>query len=163
MQIQTLSEAEKQLGSSLQSFLRGWQTNVATFLLTPDSGRLNALSRDISANVNGTVGSLLIIQQTGIFKSSENMYLVEMFRRAFGETRSIREAPVHSFTPGEHENCWSMMSLALFNFWDFLLISGDLQILLRASHDECLEIHTRDAENLERLRLRMQHLNFKEI
>jgi hypothetical protein len=165
MQILSIGEAEMQFGISLQMVLGAnhWKSHVATFRLPLDPGRLNALSRDISLNVNTVSGTLLIIKQTGVFESSENMYLVETFRRAFEEARSIKEAPVHAFTPEDHANCWSMISLAMFNFWDFDLLSGDHQILLHSSHDECLDICCRKGEDLERLRSRMQYLNVQEV
>src|SRR5262249_20266306 len=70
----------------------------------------------------------------GVWPSRENMHVVETFRRGLGETRSVREAPVHLFSAGEMENCWSMTALCLHNYWDFLLLPSSHVFLINISH-----------------------------
>lgn len=137
--------------------------NAISYSTPADAGKITALSRAISQESNIAAGAILIVEQTGVWPSSENMYLAEMFRKAFGEVRPIREAPVHLFSAAEQDSCSSMLSLCFFNFWDFTLISTSLQVLVRGSHDEFIEVQALHVDDRNKLIKQMQQLGLEEI
>jgi hypothetical protein len=140
-----------------------WKRFTTSFVTGSDSGRLNALARTVSASLGGVDGSVLLVEHTGIFQSSENMHLAETFRRAFGETRSMREAPAHVFSLQDAFNFWSMMHICLLNFWDFLVVSGDRQVCIHGSHDEVADIFALNEESFAKLRGLILPFKFKEV
>jgi hypothetical protein len=140
-----------------------WKRFTTSFVTGFDSGRLNALARTVSASFSGADGSVLLVEHTEIFQSSENMYLAETFRRAFGETRSIKEAPAHVFSLQDALNFWSMMHICLLNFWDFLVVSGDRQVCIHGSHDEVMDIFALNEESFTKIRELILPFKFKEF
>src|SRR5438128_11965080 len=101
MQITTLKEFEAGLGASFDS-LRDpeiWDRYKTTFATSRNTVLLSALSRHLAEIVNSHAGSTLILYAgTGLVPNAENTYLLQVFRRAFGERRGVPEAPVHVFT-----------------------------------------------------------------
>lgn len=91
------------------------------------------------------------------------MHVVETFRRGLGETRSVREAPVHLFSAGEMENCWSMTALCLHNYWDFLLLPSSHVFLINISHDECADVCANTDVRFQELRKLMEFFKLKEF
>ena len=165
MKTKTIRQFEESFGVSLNQLLTV-ETNTyhsSSFRVPPDAGKCNGLSREMSLFVNAGGGSVLIVEHTGVWPSSENMYLAERFRHSFGEVRPIAEAPVHEFTSDDLKDCWSMFSLCLFNFWDFVLFARNRQILIRGSHDECLTIYAGSSETLEQLNALMRRLGMDEV
>lgn len=140
-----------------------WKRFTTGFVTGSDSGRLNALARTVSASLSGLDGNVLLVEHTGIFQSSENMYLAETFRRAFGETRSIREAPAHVFSLQDALNFWSMMHICLLNFWDFMVVSGDRQVCIHGSHDEVMDIFALNEESFAKIRGLILPFKFKKV
>ncbi len=140
-----------------------WARWQIAFLINPEVGHLSRLSRLIAQEVNTRGGSLLVITQTGVFPSSENMQLVQTFRRAFGENRSVHDAPAHVFGVDESDACRSMVFLCLCNFWDFTLISETRDILVQGSHDEWIHVYTLGEPGLQRLRASLRSLGLKEL
>ncbi|HLJ29066.1 MAG TPA: hypothetical protein VKY85_20315 [Candidatus Angelobacter sp.] len=163
MRIGNIQEIENLTSIRLKEQLEGKPPiqHSATFCLPKAAGRLTAISREISLAINEVGGSVLIIGNTGVWPSSENRYLVETFRRAFGETRSIREAPLHVFGTDDQQNCWSLLSLCFFNAWDFSLASADGRILIRGSHDEYLDVYTVTSEDLQGVRSLMERFDIR--
>jgi len=140
-----------------------WKRFTTSFVTGSDSGRLNALARTVSASLGGVDGSVLLVEHTGIFQSSENIYLAETFRRAFGETRTIREAPAHVFSLQDALSFWSMMHICLLNFWDFLVVSGDREVCIHGSHDEVMDIFALNEESFTQIRGLILPFKFKEF
>jgi hypothetical protein len=140
-----------------------WKRFTTGFVTGSDSGKLNALARKVSASLSGVDGSVLLVEDTGVFKSSEDMYLAETFRRAFGETRSIKEAPAHIFSRDDSLIFWSTMHICLLNFWDFLVVSGDRQMCIHGSHDEVLDIFALEEVNFTKIRSLILPFKFKEV
>jgi len=140
-----------------------WKRFTTSFVTGSDSGRLNALARKVSASLGGVDGSVLLVEITGVFQSSENIYLAETFRRAFGESRSIREAPAHVFSLQDALNFWSMMHICFLNFWDFLVVSGDRQVCVHGSHDEVIDIFALNEESFTKIRGLILPFKFEEF
>jgi hypothetical protein len=140
-----------------------WHRFSTGFVTDGDSGRLNALARTISSALGGNDGSVLLVEHTGIFQSSEDMYLAETFRRAFGETRPINEAPAHVFASDDSRAFWSFMHVCLLNFWDFLVVSGDRRVCVHGSHDQVLEVFALDEASFTAIRDLTLPFKLKEI
>jgi hypothetical protein len=154
MRVITIAELEAKCGAALEDRLNSdvCDEHKVTFRTSREVGSLNALAKELAHVVNSTSGSTLIARGMGVFRASENVFLAESFRRAFGESRTIREAPVHVFEADDGDACWSMTSLCLFNPWDFLLFAGDQNILIEGSHDEWVSLHATGAADLRMLR-----------
>lgn len=163
MRIGTVHEIESEAGVSFQLLLEEGGRHSATFCLPKEAGRLTALSRQLALIINSTAGSLLIVHETGVWRSSENMYLVQTFRQAHGEQRPIREAPVHMFASDDHNDCWTMTLLCFLNAWDFSLVSTLGDILIRGSHDECVDVCALKDPDVQRLRDLMRHFDIEEV
>jgi hypothetical protein len=140
-----------------------WHRFATRFVTDPDPGRLNSLAREVSGALSGNDGSVLLVEQTGIFQSSEDMYLAETFRKAFGELRPINEAPAHIFAPADSRTFWSLMHICLLNFWDFLVVSGDRHVCIHGSHDEFLDVFAADEVSLTTIRNLILWLKLKEV
>jgi hypothetical protein len=164
MRIHTIQEIEELLGVTFETLrtFREWP-NSATFLLRTDPGALTALSRELSFHLSMDAGSVLIVENTGVWPSCENMHLVERFRHAFGEHRSVQEAPAHVFTKDEHSDCWSAVLLCFLNFWEFIFLSADRKSLIYGSNDECMDIYTLHQEDMKQLRSIVQRFELKEL
>ena len=165
MQIITGEECQRYLGKAFYDCWDdgSWKRFTTGFVTGSDSGKLNAIARKVSASLSGVEGSVLLVEHTGIFKSSENMYLAETFRRAFGEIRSIRDAPAHVFSREDALIFWSTMQICLINFWDFLAVSGDRQVCIHGSHDEVLEVFAMNEVSFTKIRGLLLPFKFKEV
>lgn len=165
MEIITAEECQRRLGTEFYDRWDngGWKKFSTGFVRNSDSGKLNSLAREVGATLSEADGSILLVEKTGIFQSSENVYLAQMFRKAFGEMRSIREAPAYVFTSKDNLAFWSTMHICLLNFWDFLVVSADRNVCIHGSHDEILEIFALDRFALEKIRGIILPFEFKEI
>jgi hypothetical protein len=140
-----------------------WHGFATGFVTGSDSGRLNALARELAGALSENDGSILLVEQTGIFQSCEDMYLAEIFRKAFGELRSIKEAPAHVLAREDTQIFWSLMHICLLNFWDFLVVSGNRRVCVHGSHDEVLDAFALDEASFASIRNLILSLKFKEI
>jgi hypothetical protein len=165
MRILDLKELEELLGDSVDAFFGGdmWSRWQICYRTPREAGDSTVLARELSHELNTGTGSTLVIGATGIFPSIENGYLVEVFRLAFGESRSVQRAPVHIFEATEGKACWSMICLCLYNPWDFLLLSANHNVFVRGSHDGWIGIQTRDEQNFHRLQRAMKSLGLAEL
>jgi hypothetical protein len=165
MEIITAEECQRRLGKEFYDRWDNgdWRKFATGFVRSSDSGKLNSLAREVGASLSETDGSILLVEQIGIFQSSENMYLAQMFRKAFGEMRSIREAPAYVFASEDSLVFWSTMHICLLNFWDFLVVSADRNVCIHSSHDEVLEIFALGRLAFEKIRRVILPFEFKEI
>jgi hypothetical protein len=105
-----------------------------------DSGAKVGLARILANTFLDRCPAILWITETGIWGSSEHMDLFEKYRLSFGEKRSIRDAPVHTFEPdGDRNSLISILSLALFFCWGFEIMNQDRSLAMTVSHDEWIE------------------------
>jgi len=122
------------------------------FATGSDCGKLNSLARILAETISGGSGSTLIIEQTGIFPSSENPFLATVLRSTIGEQRSIIDAPAYLVGSDDQQICRATIQVCLINFWDFLLVSQDRQICFRGSHDEYGDLFGRNEGTFARIR-----------
>jgi hypothetical protein len=131
-------------GSSLNKFFG----HSVTYRIPADSGRKTAIARALREFVGNASEGLLWITGWGVWSSSENMSLFDGYRKSLGEHRSLREAPFHLFTGSNSVELECLLDLTLYFFWDAILIHGSHTSAFRISHDEYIEIHTRDNATL---------------
>lgn len=140
-----------------------WRNYSSSFSVPPHVGVRTSLAGRLAGIAITRGGGTLIVEATGVFLSCENNYLVATFRRALGEGRTVDEAPVHVFAPNDHNVCWSLICLCLYNFWDFSLLSGDRALLVFGSHDEYIDVHALNEPDLRTFGDAMLALNITEL
>jgi hypothetical protein len=79
---------------------------------------------------------LLWIGEWGVFPRSEHMPLFTRFRAAIGESRPLIEAPGCLVGPEDVNDAISVLSIALFFFWDCHVFSSGFGPVFHCSHDE---------------------------
>jgi len=116
------------------------------YSIPPDSGRKTALSRLFAYLLLRIPNICIYISGWGVWGSSENFDLFYGYRRSFGETRTVMEAPVHVFQRGEEDAFTSILSMALYFVWDAWVFDSGGKAVVRISHDEWLEVRTDDVK-----------------
>ncbi len=143
MRVLTVDEAAKILGvEDLNAFCNiTWlpEDHVGTFEIPKDSGAKVALARRIANMLLERGPVLLWITGWGVWPSSEHFDLFDRYRLSFGESRSLREAPVHFLDAGDNVTLISLLCIGFFFVWDFEILSLDREVDIVASHDEWLE------------------------
>jgi hypothetical protein len=71
----------------------------------------------------------------GIWSSGENLHLYYMLRRAYGERRSLRDAPAHEFLSHERADLVTFLHLALEFGRGGHLLTGQSWTSVTFSHD----------------------------
>jgi len=113
---------------------------VPSYFIPKDSGPKVGLARIIANTYLDRGPALLWITETGIYSSAEHMDLFVRYRRSYGESRSIADAPIHIFESDEDRDGFiSLLCLGLFFYWDMETISLDRSLAMTISHDEWLE------------------------
>jgi hypothetical protein len=77
-----------------------------------------------------------------VWQSSENWHLYNLFRKACGDNRSLKDAPCHCFSADEHDLALDFIYLFLLFSWDFFIFSFHDNDLLFLSHDEFAIYHS---------------------
>jgi len=144
MKIFSVKEAGDVLDApDLETFFGGvdWQYKdpVPSYFLEEDSGAKVGLARMLANTFLERRSAVLWITETGIWPSTEHMDLFLRYRASYGETRTVKEAPVHIFEQDDGDAMISIVAIALFFAWGFDLISRDRSLAMTVSHDEWLE------------------------
>lgn len=121
------------------------------YKMPPDAGRKTAIARTLVALADEEEESLLWITGYGIWPSSENQSLFYALRRSMGENRDLRSAPCHLFGTSDLEQVEYLIDLILYFSWDASMYLPSGKVILALSHDECLELFTKDASKLVEL------------
>jgi hypothetical protein len=125
--------------------------HAVTYRLPCDTGKKTALGRALVGLLQINSPGVFWITATGIWPSSENMALFDGYRRSLGERRSIREAPAHVFDGSDLTQLECLLDLALYFYWDSVLIQGDKRVAVKTSHDEYVSIRTKDRDRLSQI------------
>ncbi len=116
----------------------------STYLLPADSGKKTALARAIANSIDPAPSGLFWITSHGVWPSSENMDLFEGYRSYLGETKPLFDAPGHVFDKTDLAALQTLLGISLYFFWDAVLIEGTMGLVVRFSHDECMDIYAKD-------------------
>jgi hypothetical protein len=117
------------------------------FEIPSDAGRRVALARLLWESVaQGKAEAVLWVTDWSVWPSGEHMPLVTALRRAFGEGRTLDEAPGHQFRLGEDAEGLSFFCVALLFLWDAYLLAGGGEMAVFISHDEYGVVLSRNTE-----------------
>jgi hypothetical protein len=83
---------------------------------------------------------LLLVSETGIWPSSENLPLYYAWRRSKGDTGLLESEPGHSMLPFEHYDCESLVFMCLAFGWGFELHASCSHRTVSCDHDGRVEL-----------------------
>lgn len=135
----------------------------SAFVLPADTGKKTGLGLDLAAAIAKEPPGLFWITGYGVWKSSENMDLFTGYRKSLGEIRSLSEAPGHLFDHSDVSSLGSLLSIALYFFWDASLVERSGESLVRVSHDEYVDFYSRAEERLQAFDRIAERLKMKKI
>ena len=116
----------------------------SAYSIPPDSGRKTALARLFAYLLLRNPDVFIYVSGWGVWRSSENLDLFYGYRRSFGETRPLIEAPVHLFERSDEDAFISILCMAFYFVWDASVFDAAGNVLVQISHDEWLEVRTND-------------------
>jgi hypothetical protein len=145
MKILTREEAAELLGGKpLDIFVSEQSSRMrlvnAAYSTPRDSGRKTALSRLFAYMLGRSTDVCVYISLWGVWV--ENLDLFYGYRRSFGESRTLMEAPVHVFSLSEQDAFVSILSMVFYFLWDATVFDIEGKALVRISHDEWIEVFT---------------------
>jgi hypothetical protein len=113
------------------------------------------------ARVVPTSGDACLLWMTGygIWPSSENTHLYYRLRASYGDRRLLHEAPAHLCLKHEREDLATMVQLALLFGWDGYVLPDSDHLAAFCSHDEFVELYSRDANRLEEIKAELFRLD----
>lgn len=119
----------------------------------PDASREQAHFARFATELNLNFhGCLVWLTAWGISPSEENPSVVVKIREAFGEQRSLREAPGHLFSDVEADLATGLIRLVLAFAWDAHVVHVGDNIAMTLSHDGWFEVCGRESETAQRIR-----------
>ncbi len=133
------------------------------YQLPTDTGKKTAIARAVSRSIDTRGLGLFWITAWGIFPSSENMAIFDGYRKFLGEERAIHAAPGHVFGASDLPQLECLFDLTLYFYWDASLFEGAGNIVVTASHDECVSVHAKDAAYLRQFQNTLDGLKLKEV
>src|SRR5262245_11516237 len=89
-----------------------------------DSGRKVSIARFLFSLITPAPETLLLVDDWGVWPSSQHMPLFTRFRQALGEERALTESPGHLVTGSETEDAISIVATSLLFIWDCYGISS---------------------------------------
>lgn len=70
------------------------------------------------------------------------MELFRGYRLSLGEPRPVNVAPGHIFDNSDRSALEALLALALYFYWDAVLLEGDGGMAVKLSHDEWIKVHS---------------------
>jgi len=110
-----------------------------------DSGRKVWLANFLYLLLTPAPELLIWLGDWAVWPSSQHMPLFARFREAFGERRTLIEAPGHILTPEEKDDAVSIISVSLLFIWNCHVLSASGRDAVFISHDEFGWFASRDA------------------
>lgn len=150
MKVLTIEEGEKLLAklgfpNSHEMTRAADRPQNCDFLLPPDSLRKSFLATCVADMlVADRRSALAYVFDQDVFEYAESDFLFAKFRLAFGESRSMYDAPFHLFEPGEVAELQAVMAMCMYFVWSVAVVSLDGERLCNISHDEYLNFYARD-------------------
>ena len=135
-----------------------------SYELPKDTGRKTMLARCLAELlVNRADESFLWITDWGAWPNLSNMDLFYGYRKSLGENRPLIEAPFHVFRQSDVEKFGSLLDLSLYFLWDSVLGASGWDVAVSTSHDETIEIHTRQASEINEITSALDGLELQQI
>src|ERR1700722_1235310 len=115
-----------------------------------DSGRKVCLARLLYSLIPPEPETLILMDDWGVWPSSQHLPLVTRFRQALGERRELVEAPAHLVAASDQDDAVSIIAMSLLFICDCYGISASGANAFFVSHDEHCYFATRDASTVAR-------------
>jgi len=133
------------------------------YAVPKDSGVKTCLAHSVVAEMSFAQAGLLWITGWGIFPSAENRDLFEGYRKSLGEQRPLHVAPGHVFNDCDRSSVEALLVLCFYFYWDVSLVEGDAGMIIKASHDEWVEVASADLSRRQRIEARFDKLGLKRL
>ena len=114
--------------------------------------RLYFIARFIAFSLPHRMKTLLWIKEWGMWSSSENWHLYYKLRQAYGDKRSLHDAPGHLCLEHEGETLASFLQIAMFNGWGGYILTEANKVNAFFSHDSHIDFYAEDDQNLAEIR-----------
>ena len=125
--------------------------HVADIPYPADSGAKVHLAHRLFSLVSSESETLLLVDDWGVWPSSQHLPLFTRFRQALGEHRSLKEAPGHIASASDADDAVSVIAASLLFIWDCYGISSTGRDAFYFSHDEYCYFASHDASVAERV------------
>ena len=138
---------------------KGWPENSAELglpvlrvgLLKP-AHRSTWFAQYLSVVLPGAAESLLWVRSWGIWPSCENWHLYDRLRRSYNSSQRLEHEPGHLFDASERNDLATYLQLGLIFGWDMSLLARPDRARLFISHDEYIDICSKDDGLLDQCR-----------
>jgi hypothetical protein len=91
------------------------------------------------------------------------MHLYYRLRESYGERRLLHEAPAQLCQKHEREDLATLIWLALLFGWDAYRLPDSDQLAIFFSHDELLELYSRNAEQRAEVSTRLTQMQIRPL
>lgn len=85
-------------------------------------------------------GGCILVEEWGIWPSSENHHLYDTVRKAYGDGRRVHEAPGHVFEEDEQDAFTTFIDLAIQFGWGGYIFNRPSTCSIAFSHDEWMNV-----------------------
>jgi hypothetical protein len=114
--------------------------------------RLYRIARFIASSLTHRMKALLWIKEWGMWSSSENWHLYYKLRQAYGDQRSLHDAPGHLCLEHEGESLASFLQIAMLNGWSGYVLTEANHVNAFFSHESYIDFYAEHDENLAEIR-----------
>lgn len=150
--------SELAIGVPIDSFMSQLSGRLqlirGAYSVPPESGRQTALSKLFAYLL--LKDSDVCIYITGWGVATEHLDLYYGYRRSFGETRLLIEAPIHVFEPSQQDAFISVLCIVFYFFWDAWVFDLNGASLLRISHDGWFEVRAGDEKLMQEIAVELE-------
>lgn len=101
-----------------------------------------ALAGLVGSWLEGFDMCLFLVDEFGVWPSSENLHLYYRLRRSYGDNRHLSDAPGHQFLKHEGADLATFIDLAIQFGWGGYLFLHPNDTQVRISHDSWVQIFT---------------------
>jgi len=112
----------------------------------PPIDALNYLSKILSSASEDSPWAIALLTDWSIFANDEDLFLYYQFRKSLGNHDHIIDGPGHLFLNFEYHELRSLVSIALVNSWDLLVVTNTDHTRFKTSHDGFFDIVSCDEE-----------------
>jgi hypothetical protein len=109
-------------------------------VIPQDAGRKNHIAKSLSQFDYGRE-CLLVINEYGIWPSSENLDLFYAYRKSVGILSSLDECSAHLIRRSDNIELYCILCMILYFSWGAILFSESSDTIISISHNERLDVY----------------------
>ncbi len=109
---------------------------TTSFRIPSDAGERIAMVAQHLGQIPVVGETLVWFDDWAVWPSGQRMHLFERLLASYGESRPLIEAPAFVFSPHEHEDLVSFVTLGVLFLWDIHVVGAKAERLVSYSHDE---------------------------